>query len=58
MAWNAVADAHILGAVGIIIKPQKRFAPAQEHKGQLLNVGAAQVQQWELPPFKRDVRRW
>jgi hypothetical protein len=28
VAWNAAADAAVLSTVVVIIKPQKRFAPA------------------------------
>jgi hypothetical protein len=29
VAWNAASDAHIVGAVGIVVKPQQCLAPAR-----------------------------
>ena len=56
MAWNAAADARVLRSFGMIVQPQKRFAPAQESAVECKSsTSAAQL---VVPPFKHDVRRW
>ncbi len=56
MAWNAAADARVLRAVGMIVQPQKRFAPAQESAVECKS--STRAPQLVVPPFKRDVRCW